>query len=304
MTSAPARSVGEVVSEFRQAMAAAGLNTSGGIRADGTLNRLYVEGDRRGSKNGWAILHVDEHPAGVFGSWRTGLKGTWSLRGEEIDPARAAEWARRVEQIRAAREAQRKEDADRAAARATREWDAAAAADHLHPYLVRKQVPPIGLRVAPGGELLVPMRSISREIRGLQRIYANGDKRFTKGMGKAGTYFSVGSRGPVLVVCEGVATGLSIHVASSLPVACAMDAGNLVSVARALREKLPESRFVIAADSDATGLEAAEQAAFAAGGGLVLAPDLTPEQGTDWNDAAAAFGLDYVHETFAAYCHP
>jgi len=53
------------------------------------------------------------------------------------------------------------------------------------------------------------------------------------------------------VVCEGYATGATIHEATGLAVIVAFDAGNLLPVARFFREKKPDWLIVIAADNDA-----------------------------------------------------
>lgn len=48
-----------VLDSFRAAMADAGMIVDDSIIADGALHRCHVEGDKRGSKNGAYILHVD-----------------------------------------------------------------------------------------------------------------------------------------------------------------------------------------------------------------------------------------------------
>ncbi|WP_154048410.1 hypothetical protein [Thiomonas intermedia] len=47
------------------------------IAADGVLRRFRIEGDRRGTLNGWAVLHSDH---GAAGSWKTGASCTWSSK--------------------------------------------------------------------------------------------------------------------------------------------------------------------------------------------------------------------------------
>ena len=57
---------------MRDAMAMAGLSPSGtlDLRPDGRLVRFRLEGDKPGSRNGWAVLHDGPVPSGAFGSWR------------------------------------------------------------------------------------------------------------------------------------------------------------------------------------------------------------------------------------------
>ena len=82
-----------------------------------------------------------------------------------------------------------------------------------------------------------------------------------------------------MAVCEGYATGASIHMATEWPCAVALDAGNLMPVALALKEKLPDKTFLLCADDDATtkgnpGVTKANEAA-AAVNGLVALPDFS-----------------------------
>ena len=52
------------VAAFQDAMARFGIVSKHPIRANGRLNRFDVEGDSRGSKNGYYTLHLDGRPAG------------------------------------------------------------------------------------------------------------------------------------------------------------------------------------------------------------------------------------------------
>ena len=51
-------------------------------------------------------------------------------------------------------------------------------------------------------------------------------------------------------MCEGFATGASIHECTGHAVAVAFNAGNLEAVAIALRSKYPDLKIIIAADDD------------------------------------------------------
>ncbi|GAM53227.1 putative inner membrane protein [bacterium endosymbiont of Mortierella elongata FMR23-6] len=118
---------------------------------------------------------------------------------------------------------------------------------------------------------------------------------------KRGCYFGVGKPEEVLCITEGFATGMSIREASGHAIAVAFDAGNLMSVAKALREKFPTLLLVLCADDDyATlgnpGLNKAQEAAQVVGG-CVAVPDFgadRPEGATDFNDLHQAQGPDAV----------
>ena len=130
-----------------------------------------------------------------------------------------------------------------------------------HPYLTRKEIRVTEhLRVTKSGTLLVPVLNAAGEIRSLQTIQADGKKRFLPGGEIKGCGYQIGA-GPILVFAEGVATALSIHQATQLPVVIAFNANNLKYVALALRT-CSKSRFVFAADNDKRGV--GQNAAMAA----------------------------------------
>src|ERR1700761_7033391 len=96
----------DLLYSFRRAMEDAGLKSRDAIVADDTLHRIHVEGDKKGSRNGWYILHLaDGVPAGAFGSWR-GATHRWSAKGA----------APMSEEERRAHRAKMKDDAARRAA--------------------------------------------------------------------------------------------------------------------------------------------------------------------------------------------
>ena len=202
----------------------------------------------------------------------------------------------------AAWEAQRRQFAQRAA---TITWERAVPADPAHGYLQRKGVRPHGIRMESEDVLIVPLMDLDGTIHTLQRIYEDGTKRYLAGGAKAGHFTVVGgplAEAEAILICEGWATGATAHEATGLPVVAAMDAGNLKRVAPILRERFPTARLVILADNDTKpgrvdnpGVTAAIAAARAAGA-LVAIP---PEPG-DFNDLAAAQGLEAVREIVAA----
>jgi putative DNA primase/helicase len=193
------------------------------------------------------------------------------------------------------------------------------------PYLARKGVKGYGVRYARGGVLLVPMRNAAGELWNVQACYpqplkdkATGkpgpDKLYRGGEGgrKTGLWHMLGEvqtpapgAGPlVLLVCEGYATGASLHEATGRPVAVAFDAGNLVHVARELRRLEPDALLLMCADNDTTteaakgrnpGREAADKAARETGGAATW-PDALPDGGSDFNDMHTFAGLDAVRQ--------
>ncbi|MEB1093446.1 toprim domain-containing protein, partial [Xanthomonas campestris pv. campestris] len=98
--------------------------------------------------------------------------------------------------------------------------------------------------VVRAGDLLVPARLPDGQLMNLQRIDGSGRKLFIRGGQKRATHFRIEGTGPAWL-CEGYATGASVHAATGAPVVVAFDAGNLTNCA-----SLADA---VAADNDASG---------------------------------------------------
>ena len=197
--------------------------------------------------------------------------------------------ARRAEKAKRQAERQQARQHTEAARKARELVDSAFPETGQHAYLVKKRVGGHGI-FSDGFRLLVPMRDAEGKLWNLQRIDPRGNKRFLRGGRVAALFHQIGQ--PIdqaVVICEGYATGATLHESTGHAVAVAFNAGNLKPVAKALREKHPDARLIIAADNDRhtpgnPGLTKANEAALAVGG-LVAAPEFDDnEPGTDWND--------------------
>lgn len=265
---------------FIAAMAAAGLAPVKSIALpDGQLVRFRVQGDKAGSRNGWAVLHRHPIPAGAFGSWKTGEQHTWKATSNEtMTPAQRAELQRKLQAAQQARADEEARVRAQAAARALKLWEGAKPATNDHPYLQAKGVHAFGLR-ALRDQLMVPARDADGRLHTLQFIGPDGGKRFLTGGRIAGCYFAIGRPHDALLLAEGYATGATLYQATGKAVAVCFNAGNLLAVARALRAKFPRLRFVICADNDTEtetkigvnpGLSAAHAAAKAVGAAVAF----------------------------------
>lgn len=310
--------------QFRTALAGRGILPPADIRADGALHRCDAEG--KGGKGDAAyLLHLDGIPAGGFENHRDGLGWeNWRAdTGRTLTPAEEAEHRAKLEASRQQREA---EEAKRHAEARERSGLILAEAHQgdEHPYLAKKGIQPHGAKllqaaqaraIAPnlspelsGLLLVVPMRA-DGVLHSLQFIAADGIKRPLTGGRVVGCYFSIGNPkgAAALCVCEGFATGASIHEATGYPVAVAFSAGNLEAVALTLRAKFPSLPLILCADDDVAtpdnpGLTRAKDAARAVGG-VVAVPDFgtdRPERVSDFNDVATLRGLEAVRATIEA----
>jgi len=156
--------------------------------------------------------------------------------------------------------------------------------------------------------------------RGIQKIYDDGAKFFTKGMKKQAGHILIDGQDSI-VICEGFSTGMSLHLATNATVYCALDAGNLKTIALALKEKLTREQVklpvMIAADNDIRlpsdinqqniGMIKAHEASKITGFKLIY-PTLLSNAGRfpnvfqhlkcDFNDVHIELGLAMVHEQF------
>lgn len=289
----------DVADQFRSSIAAVLSGSPDTIHADGGIHRFPTNG-RRGDDSGWYMLHTDGLPAGAFGCWRTGLQSSWCAKSDKAMTAAEREAHRqRIKAMQAQREADlqaSQQQASEAAAALWRQGDAV----KEHPYLSRKGIQPHGVK-AFADRLLIPMRDTAGKLHSLQTIAPDGDKRFHPGGRVKGCYHSIGKPGGRIILCEGEATGASIHEATGDAVAVAFNAGNLEAVALALRAKYPALKIIMAADDDHLthgnpGLSKARAAALAVGG-LVAVPVFPADRSdkaTDFNDLHQLAGADAV----------
>jgi len=233
---------------LRAAMCAAGLDYAGPIHADGKLHRIKVEGDK--ARNSWFVLHASSPAAGAFGCWKRGFKEIWCDRSRNLSQAEWIEVRHRWQE--AEREREQAETERHAQARKTAAWILTRAQPvQSHPYLEHKGVKHCGDVCEYRGALALPLRDASGELHSLQFIGADGEKRFLTGGKIAGCFYTISDQPEgALVICEGYATGASVHEATGFAVVCAMNCGNLLAVSKALREKFPVREIILAADND------------------------------------------------------
>jgi putative DNA primase/helicase len=288
------------IDQFRQAIESAGLTPPDAIIDDGAIHRFSTNG-RRGDDSGWYMLHTDGIAAGAFGCWRAGLQSTWCAKSDNaMTTAERDTHRQRIKAMQVQRETEQVERHHSAATDAAQRWQVATTCAQ-HDYLITKGVQGYGVRMDGAGALIVPMRDTAGTLYSLQTITPDGDKRFLSGGKVKGCYHSIGKPAGVLVVCEGYATGASIHECTGQAVAVAFNAGNLDAVAVALRSKYPALKIIIAADDDHLtagnpGMTKARAAAQAVSGLLAL-PAFgadRPDKATDFNDLHQLAGVDAV----------
>lgn len=154
----------------------------------------------------------------------------------------------------------------------------------IHPYLAAKGFPQERGLVLDG-ELLIPMREFTfyRTVNSLQRITAEGDKKFLSGGKAKGSVFFIGPMSGCAErwLVEGYATGLSLRAAlreihrDAQVIVCFSDS-NLAHIGRIVKPLRPKAH--VFADNDESG--AGERAARQTGLPWCMAPTV----GDDAND--------------------
>ena len=270
---------------FIETMQAAGLNPPTNIEP-GKLHRF--------GKNRTCYAKVfPDGQGGVFGDWKTGLKGQW--QAEKSKPMSKSEWEGFAKKIKAEEAARQREMARRheaGAIRAKAIMGTAKGDPYTHPYTVLKGGLPFGEFVRRGAwpqrgwadALLIPLFEKTGRVMNISAIPGNlqGRKDLLQGARKQGCFYPLGKiRGAaVVLVGEGLASVAAGVASTGLPGVVGVDAGNLPAVARVVRELAPAANIIILADDDRhpdgqhnVGILAARAAAVAAGG-VVAYPDM------------------------------
>jgi len=119
----------------------------------------------------------------------------------------------------------------------------------------------------------------------------------------------------MIQIAEGFATAVSAYEATGIAAVAAFFSGNLARVAKAIRERYPNSPITILADDDAKteqergfnpGVKAAIEAAISVGGKMAV-PQFGLDRDlalTDFNDLRVSVGLEAVREQIAAARDP
>lgn len=299
---------------------------------NGQLQRYRPDGSK--NKTAWYVLHEFTTKnnktiiVGAFGDWREGLTHKIQPDKTALTDDERDQFKKQIESNKREAEKKRKSLARRAALRAKDAWSSPKlSTSGSSDYLTRKKAKGFGVKFSPSGALVIPMHDIGGDLHGLQLIYKSGNERVTKGgdvlekdfwpygASPAGHFHKIGfetqkdaSRRVRLVVCEGYATGDSIHQATGLTVYVAFNAGNLLLVAQAVRKVDPDVEIIIAADDDYLtykpvnnpGKAKANQAAAKVKGRVVLPvfKNRDGEKWTDFNDLHVTEGLDAVAACF------
>ncbi|ENW4943604.1 toprim domain-containing protein [Salmonella enterica] len=337
--------IAELTQQFAEAMAKDGLACADEIIGDGLVQRFDLPGEKKGRESGWYILHLDSHPYGEYGSHKDPMeqKFIWRPEGSKasLTPEQIAERQHYLNEKRKEREAAEKARHEKAKAKAQKKWQESVPCVE-HEYCTKKGITPIGVKTGKweiwnkderrydlitSNALLIPLMDQDRVIHSLQAIIPEGDlpegdinaKKLLPGGAKQGLFCPIGkpvehNGKKVFILCEGYATGVSIHMATGHMCIVCFDSGNLPIVAGMLAESLAsrdqQATIIIAGDDDRwkpknAGKKKAEQAAEVCKG-LVAMPVFQSlvDKPTDFNDLHAREGLEAVRRIFTLTLDP
>lgn len=237
------------------------------------------------SKNG---AYLFDGTRGWTQNWETGAPAQW-WNDENAKPwtdIEKAQWEKRKRDAVAERIALQKSAATKAQALVN------SARPDKHNYLRGKQLPEARGLVLPDGELIIPMRDcLTNALVGAQviRLVDNEwEKKMIYGMRAKGAVFRVGNKSALTILCEGMATGLSIDMAARLismdaAVMVCFSASNIVHVASLL-----PGRVAVFADNDKS--HTGQQAAIDSGRQWVMS-DVEGEDANDLHDRAGLMAV-------------
>jgi putative DNA primase/helicase len=286
-----------------------GLGTPS-IACDGEIHRFKPPGSK--SASGWYICHdCFEYQAGAFGCWKQGIcerffqskTDKYSLKHKLAYEAH--------NRMRIFVEKQRTQARNSDALEHIYSLWKSSPTCNKHPYLDRKKIQGLDLRVDRYGNLLIPMFDVDNILWNIQKINPDGSKYFSKGARVKGCFYPIVDliNGLTFILCEGFATGASIRTALGLPTVVCFNAGNLLQVGQEIAKKYPDAKLVFAGDNDQyssynTGKNKAIAAAASTGGTVVLPRFAsTGNKPTDFNDLHQLEGIYKVKQQLMAACY-
>ena len=291
----------DIIQALQQEIQNSGINPPDKIEP-GKIIRFSDNG--KNNKNGWCILYLNsDGSAGACYGNHKGFKKNWFMgfNGNSISSEQREAFIQKIFEARKKADKERKEKHAIAAKKANEIWKTAKPSDPNHDYLSRKQIESYGSRQS-GKALIVPVMDFGGAVLSLQQILPNGGKKFLLDGKIKGGSFVIGDiqQNDIFYICEGYATGASIHKATGKPVVIAFNSGNLKMVAQLYRAGHSSKSIIIAADNDLEtkkktgtnpGRKAAEEAAYAIGAELCLCP-----VNSDFNDLQVSLGVDAVRQ--------
>ncbi|UAK47256.1 phage/plasmid primase, P4 family [Legionella longbeachae] len=225
-----------------------------------------------GSKDAVYKIFTNGVAAGYFKCWHCGIEDDFCSKSKH--DISVAEWEAHNKRLK---EAKRQEDLNtrkryaECAQLARKVFSSAIGVDATKEgYLSKKRVQSYGLKLIDkeneytknaqcySGTLLVPCYNAANELVNLERIYfdvsqSRYQKRPLAGAQRSGAFYILGditAQTRTVLIAEGYSTAATLYEALGYPTVITFNCGNILPVAKVLREKYPYPHFLIAADDD------------------------------------------------------
>ena len=276
------------------------------IQLDGKIHRYKVRGDKSGDRGGAYCIFSDHWPAGWVQNWRNGAAISWCYERDNLNDEGKSyfndEKYKQAMELSRKHQAKLKKEREQLQAKTAEQirslTEKLPAATEDFPYLKKKAVFCRGnLKFNPASnQLVLPLTDIEGNIKSVQYIDADGNKKFHPGTSTIGVFFGYQldrlDKEPELpiLITEGYATLATVVSRLDSPCVAAMTCHNLLPVAAALKKKYPEHKIIIMADNDHMtkgnpGITKAQEARSKLGLQGIAYPNFEEgEDGTDWND--------------------
>jgi hypothetical protein len=119
--------------------------------------------------------------------------------------------------------------------------------------------------------LACPVHDINGSVMSYQKIYDTGSKSSLKGHSMKGGFFSIGLHEKnsldefnEILICEGLATGCSLYLATSIPTIVTFGTGNFGEVIRKIKGVFPSHKIMVCGDFHEEGSDAQKKTIEAA----------------------------------------
>lgn len=265
------------------------------LPTSGKWEEADIEGDPHGKGDGRIKLFLDG-AGGIVHNWKSGKQDTFFTNSNtKLTPDQRAARHQAVEIARIRAEEDLLQEREKAALKAKAIYDAGSKDIASHPYALHKKVG-FGPLVRRGAwpqrgwtdAILIPIYNADGKLRTLEAINTDGTKDFLKNGEKRGCFYPLGKirSAKRAYIGEGLAT-VAVCAKDGTPAVAAMDAGNLMHVAKEIRKIAPDAEIIFLTDNDIKpdgsnpGLTYATAAAIAVGGKVAI-----PEMGKPcdfWN---------------------
>jgi len=224
---------------------------------DGKIHRFSTNGDPHDTA-GWYIFHdLVFCVAGKFGDWRTFVNHKYNSKEDAVLTHSERREVKELEgKIERVKNAENKKNRALAVKKAAHIMDTVSF-DAPNEYILRKKIKMLGGAGVIGDILYVPFFNKDMELVNVEHIEGKIKKGLFGGERK-GCFNIIGEITDdkcTIILAEGYATAVSIHMATDKPVVMCFNAGNLSDVAKIFKSH----DIIIAADNDEndTGIKAA-----------------------------------------------